>query len=275
MNKKQILILFLFTGTFSKAQFFEMKKTYTGGHYAFSHFNEDDINKFVVHFNQLWASDLKTGFHQYKGNERGQTFTTSGFRFIFGKEETKWTASMDYAYGFGKDKNEAEFQNGIIQHMDVKFRNNQINFSFGVAKNENKVWLEGLYSTNLGKVIIEYSTEHLNGIQSFGTEYKLNGIYVSTIKTMEFGAQASYKYKKYVFYARAMFPALVIGPGKKERMFVDARSSGTDPKDFPSEYNTYVNDPQAHVSANGSLQSTGFKGLSYGFGMFFLLGKDK
>ncbi|MFI5203595.1 MAG: hypothetical protein ACHQF2_03775 [Flavobacteriales bacterium] len=273
--KKCILILFLLVGSFSHAQLFEMKKTYTGFHYAFSRFNEDGINKFVVQFNKMYETDIESGFQQYKGNERGQTFTTSGFRLIFGKKETKWTVSSDYAFGFGKDKNEVVFKNGMIQHMNMKFRNNQVNLSFGITKDENRVWLEALYCTNLGKIILEYSTEHRTGVTSFGTEYKLNGVYVGHIKTMEFGVQASYKYKKYVFYARALMPALIIGPSKKERAFVDERSSQTVPKDFPSDYNSFVNDPAGHTSRGEYLQSTGFKGFSYGFGMFYLIGKDK
>lgn len=273
--KKYLLVLLVLAGTCAQAQLFEMKKTYTGFHYAFSRFNEEAINKFVVQFNQMWQNDLEKGFHQYRGNERGQTFTTSGFRVIFGKKETKFTASTDYAYGWGKEKNKAIFKNGIIQRMDMKFRCNQVNLSFGITKNNNKVWLEGLYCTNLGKIILEYSTEHLNGVKSFGTEYKLNGIYIGHIKTMEFGVQLSYKYKKYVFYARALLPTIVLGPSKNERAFTDARSSQPDPKDFPSDYNSYINDPAGHVARKEYLQSTGFKGFSYGFGMFYLIGKDK
>lgn len=271
--KKYFFLAFMLGATLTQAQLFEMKKAYTGFHYAFSRFNEDGINRFVVQFNDLYRNDLKTGFHQYKGGERGQTFTTSGFRVIFGKGATKFTLSTDYAYGWGKEKNEAEFNNGIKQYMDLKFRNNQVNLSFGITKNENKVWLEGLYCTNLGKVILEYSTKHLDGQQSFGTEYKLNGVYTGFIKTMEFGAQASYKYGKFVFYGRVLFPAIVIGPGKNERSFTDARTSQEAPSDFPSEYGTYVVNPTQYISTGGSLQSTGFKGLSYGFGMFYFFGK--
>lgn len=273
--KTIILAGLLLMGNIAQAQFFKMKKAYTGGHFAFSNFNPDGINQFVVQFNQMWGADLETGFSQYKGNERGQTFTTSGMRFIFGNDENmKYTFSTDYGYGFGGKKNEAVFKNGVIQHMDLKFRNNQINFTFGITKNKDKVWLEGIYSTNLGKVILEYSTEHLNGVQSFGTEYKLNGVYTSTIKTMEFGAQATYKYKKYVMYARVLFPAVVIGPKENERNFVDERS-GYSPNDFPANYNSYISNPQGYASTGGALQSTGFKGLSYGFGIFYLIGKDK
>lgn len=265
---------FILLTAVTHAQFFKMKKTYTGGHYAFSKFNPDDINQFVVQFNQMWTGDLETGFSQYQGNERGQTFTTSGLRFIFGNsEDMKFTFSTDYGFGFGKHKNEAVFKNGIIQHMDLKFRNNQVNMTFGITKKEDKVWLEGIYSTNLGKVILEYSTEHLNEVQSFGTEYKLNGVYTSTIKTMEFGVQATYKYKKYVMYTRVLFPAFVIGPDKNERNFVDERT-GYSPNDFPTDYNGYVSNPQGY-NTTGAMQSTGFKGLSYGFGIFYLIGKDK
>jgi hypothetical protein len=273
--KKTILLLLTLVCTQAHAQLFELKKTYTGFHYAFSRFDEDGINKFVVQFNKMWEADLNEGFHQYKGNERGQTFTTSGFRFIFKIGERHFTASTDYAYGFGKEKNEATFKNGMTQHMDIKFRCNQVNLSFGIAKKDNKVWLEGLYCTNLGKMILEYSSEYPNGVTSFGTEYKLNGVYVGKIKTMEFGVQASYKYKKYVFYGRALMPAFVIGPSKAERAFVDERSSQVSPKDFPSDYNSYVADPAGHTSRSEYLQSTGFKGFSFGFGMFYLFGKEK
>jgi hypothetical protein len=273
--KKLFTAAFLLTMMSVHAQVFVLKKTYTGYHYGFSRFNEDGLNKFVVQFNKMWGDDLQEYFHQYKGGERGQNFTTSGFRFIVGKKETKWTFSTDYAFGFGKDKNEAVFKNGIRQHMVVKFRNNQVNLSFGITKKEEKFWLEALYCTNLAKVIIEYSTEHTNGVQSFGTEYKLNGIYIGTIKTMELGAQVSYKVKKYVFYSRVLFPIAVIGPDKNARNFIDERSGYTAPNDFPSDYDSYVNDPQRYVSEDHSLKSTNFKGLSFGFGMFYLIGKNK
>jgi hypothetical protein len=227
-----------------------------------------------VGFNQLYQKDLKTGFHQYKGNERGQTFTTSGFRVIFGKNDTKFTASTDYAYGWGKEKNEAAFNNGITQHMDILFRCNQINLSFGITKKNNRVWIEGLYCTNLGKTIVKFSTEHQNGVQSYGTEYRLNGVYTGTIKTMEFGCQFSYKWKKYVFYARALMPAITMGPSASERDFVDEKSSQPSPNHFPSDYGTYVSDPSS-MSGKQFLQSTNFKGFSYGFGMFYLIGKSK
>jgi hypothetical protein len=125
-------------------------------------------------------------------------------------------------------------------------------------------------------VIIEYSTEHTNGVNSFGTEYKLNGIYIGTIKTMELGAQVSYRRKKYVFYSRVLFPLAVIGPDKNARSFIDERSGYTAPNNtFPSDYESYVNDPQRYVSEDLSLKSTDFKGLSFGFGMFYLIGKNK
>lgn len=273
--RKLLLMASMLSCTLVHGQLFELKKTYTGFHYAFSRFNAGDINRFVVQFNQKWRNDLDKGFHQYKGKERGQTFTTSGFRVIFGKQEVKFTASMDYAFGWGKEKNEARFKNGIEQHMDLKFRNNQVNFSFGITRNENKVWLEGLYCTNLGKIILEYSTEHLDGERSFGTEYKLNGVYTSNIKTMEFGVQLSYKHKKVVLYTRALVPAIVMGPGKNNRNFVDARTSYEAPNDFPSNYDSYVDDPTGYVAQKGALTSTGFKGFSYGFGMFYLIGKNK
>ena len=273
--KKIILLTIALSGGMCKAQLFDMKKTYTGYHYAFGRFNADEINRFVVQFNKMYEGELAEGFHQYKGNERGQNFTTSGFRVVFGKGETKYTASTDYAFGFGKEKNEAEFKNGLKQHMVMKFRNNHINLTFGITKKENKYWFEGIYCTNLGKTIIEYSTEHKNGVNSFGTEYKLNGVYIGNIKTMEFGGQVSYKYKKYVFYTRVLMPAIVIGPGKNERNFIDERSGYDAPNDFPSEYNAYVSDPQGYTTGDESLKSTGFKGFSYGFGMFYLFGKDK
>lgn len=274
--KHKLTLLLLLTSTLSQAQLFELRKAYTGFHYAFAHYNPDGLNKFVVQFNKMYEADIETGFHQYNGRDRGQTFTTSGMRFVFGKQENKWTASTDYAYGFGNEKNEVVFKNGMRQHMNLKWRTNQVNLSFGITRKEDKVWLEGLYCTNIAKVILEYSTEHANGDVSYGTEYKLNGIYVGTVKTMEFGVQASYRYKKkYIFYARALFPTFVVGPSKKERSFVDARSSYSDPKDFPSDYNSYVNDPAGHMSRGESLQSTGFKGLSYGAGMFYLIGKVK
>src|SRR5688572_8621741 len=144
--KKCILMGLVLLGSVAQAQF-TMKKTYTGGHFAFSNFNPDGINKFVVQFNQMWSADLETGFSQYKGNERGQTFTTSGMRFIFGDDESNFTFSTDYGFGFGNTKNEAVFKNGIIQHMDLRFRNNQVNLTFGITKKEDKVWLEGIYST--------------------------------------------------------------------------------------------------------------------------------
>ncbi|HTF04244.1 MAG TPA: hypothetical protein VK826_09460 [Bacteroidia bacterium] len=273
--KKILSALALLTIVSAHAQIFEMKKTYTGYHYGFGFWNPDGLNKFVVSFNDMYRDDLKEYFTQYSGRERGMSFTTSGFRFIVGKKETKWTFSTDYAFGAGKEKNEAVFKNGITQHMVVKFRTNQVNFSFGITKKENKVWIEGLYCTNLAKVIIEYSTEHLNGVNSFGTEYRLNGIYIGTIKTMELGAQFSYKWKKNVFYTRILYPIAVIGPDKGKRNFVDDRSGYEAPNDFPSDYNSYVNDPAGYAANNGALQSTGMKGLSFGFGMFHLIGKDK
>ena len=274
MKRIMVIACCLFTYA-AHAQVFALKKTYTGYHYAFSRFNEDGINSFVVQFNDMYKNNLSEYFHQYTGGERGQNFTTSGFRFILGKSETKWTFSTDYAFGFGKEKNEAVFNNGVKQHLVLKFWNNQVNFSFGIAKKDNKFWLEGLYSTNLAKIILEYSTEHLNGVNSFGTEYRLNGIYTATIKTMEFGAQVSYKYKKYVFYSRFLVPAIVLGPDKDQRTFTDERSGYAEPGNFPSDYNSYVNNPQSYAANNGALSSTGFKGISFGAGMFYLIGKNK
>lgn len=273
---KQVLLLgMLFLTPGIHAQIFALKKTYTGSHYAFSHFDPTGINQFVVQFNEMWSDAIQTGFHQYDGSELGQTFTTSGLRFIWGQNSMKWTASSDYAFGAGKDKNEVVFNNGMTQLMTLKSTCNQINNTFGITLNEEKLWLEALYCTNLGKVLIEYSTLQPNGVESFGTEYKLNGLYTGTLKTMQFGVQTSYKYKKYVFYARAMIPTVVLGPDKSARGLVDAQSSQADPRDFPSNYNTYVNDPQGHVSRLENLQTTNFKGYSYGFGMFYLIGKDK
>lgn len=274
--KKLLALVCALTFTLSVgAQIFDMKKTYTGFHYAFSRFNTDGINRFVVAFNQMYQNDIAKGFHQYKGNELGQTFTTSGFRLIWGKKDIKWTFTSDYAFGWGRDKNKAEFKNGIVQHMDIHMYNNQINSSFGVAMKDNKVWAEILYCTSLGKAVIEYSTEYPNGVSSYGTEYKLNGVYTGNIKTMQFGVQLSHKYKKYVFYGRALLPVAIIGPDKSERTFTDPRNSQYAPQDFPSDYNNYVNNPTAYVSQNGALNSSNFKGFSYGFGMFYLIGKDK
>jgi hypothetical protein len=273
--KKLLTTGFLLVALCAGAQIFEMKKTYTGYHYGFGMWNPDGLNSFVVQFNEMYRDDLKEYFSQYTGRERGMSFTTSGFRFIVGKKETKWTFSTDYAFGAGKEKNEAVFHNGITQHMVVKFRTNQINMTFGIAKKENKFWLEGMYCTNLSKVIIEYSTEHVNGVNSFGTEYKLNGVYIGTLKTMELGAQMSYKWKKCVFYTRVLYPVAVIGPDKDKRNFVDDRSGYEAPNDFPSDYKSYVSDPAGYQANGGALQTTGFKGLSAGVGMFYLIGKDK
>jgi len=270
-----LLLTFLSVSYSLLSQIFEMKKSYTGGHYGFKHVENSGINNFIVQFNQFYSDDLTEKFHQIDGNEFGQTFTTSGFRLIWGKKARKWTASTDYAFGMGKDKNEAHFSNGIEQHMQIRLSSNQINTTFGVALNENKVWLEGMIVNNLSKVMIEYTTVYQNGNESFGTEYKLNGFYSSTIKTMEFGVQASYKYKKYVFYSRAMIPMFIMGPDPRERTFVDSRSNQKDPKDFPSNYESYLNDPKGHIQRNEQLKSSDFKGYSFGFGMLYLIGKDK
>lgn len=274
--KKSLTAVFLLFAVYVSAQIFEMKKTYTGYHYGFGFWNPDGINRFVVQFNEMYHGDLQEYFHQYTGRERGMNFTTNGLRFILASDgETKLTFSTDYAFGAGKEKNEAVFKNGMVQHMVVKFRTNQVNMTFGIAKKDNKFWVEGIYCTNLAKIIIEYSTEHLNGVNSFGTEYKLNGVYVGTVKTMELGAQVSYKWKKNVFYTRVLYPIAVIGPDKDKRNFTDERSGYAAPNDFPSDYNSYVNDPAGYTANDGSLKTTGMKGLSFGFGMFHLIGKDK
>lgn len=273
--KKILAIAALTICVSSQAQIFEMKKTYTGYHYGFGFWNPDDMNKFVVGFNDMYRDDLKEYFSQFTGRDRGMSYTTSGFRFIVGKEETKFTFSTDYAFGAGKEKNEAEFNNGLKQRMVLKFRTNQINMTFGITKKDNKVWLEGMYCTNLSKVIIEYSTEHVNGVNSYGTEYRLNGVYVGTLKTMELGAQVSYKWKKNVFYTRVLYPIAVIGPDKDKRTFVDDRSGYPAPNEFPSDYNAYVTNPTGYSANGGALTTNGMKGLSFGFGMFHLIGKDK
>lgn len=259
-----------------QAQFFEMKKSYTGSHYAFSRFDPDGLNKFVVGFNDRWRDDLNEGFHQYKGSELGLTFTTSGFRVIFGKNEKyKWTISTDYAFGFGKDKNTAEFRNGVEQRMEVRCSKNQVNATFGVALNESKLWLEAYTSTNIAKVLIQYTTVYPNGSESYGSEYKLNGLYRGNLTTQELGLQVSYKYKKYVFYSRAMIPLAISGPKEEERNFIDENNGHEDPTDFPSNYPYYLDNPTAYVAENGQLKSSNFKGISYGFGILYLIGKDK
>lgn len=275
MRSTILLLTFFFIVGACLSQIFDMKKTYTGGHYGFKHVENSGFNNFIVQFNNFYNDDQSEKFHQIDGNEFGQTFTTSGFRLIWGKNDMKWTASTDYAFGMGKDKNEAHFANGIEQHMLIRLSSNQINTTFGIALNENKVWLEGMIVNNLSKVIIEYSTVYPNGDESFGSEYKLNGFYTSSIKTMEFGVQASYKYKKYVFYSRAMLPMFIMGPDVRERTFVDARSNQKDPKDFPSDYESYLSDPSGHIERNEQLKSSDFKGYSFGFGMLYLIGKDK
>jgi len=259
-----------------RAQLFEMKKSYTGSHYAFSRFDPSGLNQFVVGFNDAWRNDLSSGFHQYKGSELGLTFTTSGFRVIFGRrEDFKWTISTDYAYGFGKDKNEAVFRNGVEQHMEVRSSKNQINTTFGIALKESKVWLEAYASTNLAKTLIQYTTVYPNGSESYGSEYKLNGLYRGNIKTMEMGFQVSYKYKKYVFYSRAMMPLFILGPGEEERHFNDESNGHEKPNDFPSNYPAYLYDATAYKNESGHLKSSDFKGISYGFGILYLIGKDK
>lgn len=258
------------------AQLFQMRNAYTGGHYGFSRFDATGLNRFVVGFNDMWRDDLRSGFHQYKGSELGQTFTTSGFRVIFGRNEVyKWTISTDYAYGFGKEKNKAVFTNGAEQRMEVRCAKNQVNATFGVTLKDNKVWLEAYTSTNIAKVLIEYTTVYPNGNESYGSEYKLNGLYRGNLTTMELGLQASYKYKKYVMYSRAMFPLAILGPNESERNFTDERNGHEKPNDFPSNYNYYLNNPSAYVSENGQLKSSDFKGLSFGFGILYIIGKDR
>jgi hypothetical protein len=92
---------------------------------------------------------------------------------------------------------------------------------------------------------------------------------------MEFGVQATYKYKKYLLFARAFAPIFVMGPDEEERNFVDERNNNTQPTDFPSDYNSYVDNPSSYVSENGQLKSTNFKGISYGFGFIYLIGKEQ
>ena len=272
--KKLLLLPFILTYCQCCAQIFDLKKSYTGYHYAHSPFKEDFINQFVVQFNAMWSADLDEGFSQYKGGELGKHFTTSGLRVIWGKN-TKWTASTDYAFGSGKDKNEARFKNGITQHLTLISRCNQINLTFGIVKKEGKVWLEGIYSTNLGKVFIEYYTEYQDGTESFGSEYKLHGLYTGYIKTAELGFQASRRKKKNVFYTRVLFPVMIMGPAKNERNFVDVTSTQSDPRDFPSEYDAYVSNMEKYFSQSGALQSNSFKGISFGVGMFHMIGKNK
>jgi len=274
--QKIFIILCVLMGINVNAQFFTMRHAYSGSHFAFKKINTGDLNRFVVSFNQLWATDIKSGYRQFKDNEFGQTFTTSGMRFVWGQKDMKWTFSTDYALGFGKVKNKVKFTNGIEQSMEVRYTSNQINNTFGISLKENKVWLEALYCTNLSRVFIEYSTIHLSGTESFGSEYKLNGLYKGLIKTMEFGLQTSYRFKKrYVLYARFLMPASIIGPSKDERVMIDERSVHSDPRNFPANYESYVNDPSGHISRNEQMRTDGFKGVSDGFGMLIYLGKIK
>lgn len=265
--------LIVLSTSLSQAQIFEMMKPYTGSHYGFSYFDESGINQFVLDFNEMWKFDISSGFEQYKGTELGQVFSTSGTRFVWGKKDRKWTASTDYALGYGKQKNTVEFNNGMSQIFNLKATSNQISTTFGVALKENKVWLEGMYVTNLTRILIEYATIHQNGVESYGTEYKLNGLYKGTIKTMGLGFQASYRKGKYVFYTRMILPVVIVGPSKMERVFVDERNSQLEPNEFPSNYESYVNDPSGHISRGEQLNTENFKGFSYGFGMLRLFGK--
>ncbi len=255
------------------AQIFEMMKPYTGSHYGFTHFDPAEINQFVIDFNEMWRDDIETGFDQYSGSELGQTFAVSGTRFVFGKNETKWTFSTDYAIGTGKKRNEAVFKNGVTQIFNLRSTSNQISTTFGVALKENKVWLEGMYTTHLKKIVVEYATVHLNGIESYGTEYKLNGLYKGTIKTMELGIQTSYRKKRYVMYARVMYPFVIVGPDANERRYFDERTSQPEPNAFPANYQTYVNDPQGHLDRGEHMNTELFRGLTYGFGIYRLFGK--
>jgi len=265
----------LCAATKANAQFIQMKKTYTGSYYGFKRIDPAGLNKFVVGFNEAYGSGMTEKFHQYKGGEFGQTFTTSGFRLIFGNGENKWTLSTDYAFGMGKDKNEAVFTNGVEQHMTVRYSTNFITTTFGRTFKENKYWLEGMLTTNLSKMFVEYTTVYPKGQESFGSEYKLNGLYTANLKTMELGVQATYKYKKYLLFARAFMPLAILGPDKKERNFVDERNNNASPTDFPSNYDQYVNNQYAYESENGQLKSTSFKGFSYGFGFIYLIGKEQ
>lgn len=272
--QKTVLAFFVLVALQSNAQFFTMRHPYSGSHFAFKQLNVGDLNRFVIGFNQAWAQDIQSGLRQFEEGEFGQTFSTSGMRFVWGKKDMKWTFSTDYAIGFGKAKNEVHFTNGIEQRMEVRYTSNQINNTFGISLKENKVWLEGMYCTNLSRIFIEYSTIHLSGKESFGPEYKLNGLYKGLIRTMEFGAQASYRFKKrYVLYGRVLIPVAIIGPDKSERFFTDEQSVHSDPRNFPTNYETYVNAPADHVSSNGQMSTEGFKGLSYGFGMLIYVGK--
>jgi len=275
MRKLYLGVSLLLTSLTAHAQFIQMKKTYTGTYYGFKRIDPAGLNKFVVGFNERYGAGMSEKFHQYKGGEFGQTFTTSGFRFILGNGENKWTFSTDYAFGSGKDKNEAVFTNGVEQHMEVRYSSNYITTTFGRTFKENKYWLEGMLTTNLSKMFIEYTTVYPNGQESFGSEYKLNGLYTANLKTMEFGIQATYKYKKYLLFARAFAPLFVMGPDEKERNFVDERNNNSAPTDFPSNYNTYVDNPATYVSDNDQLKSTNFKGISYGFGFIYLIGKEQ
>ncbi len=272
---KNFLLLTLLITHVASAQIFEMVKPYTGGHYAFSRFDPNGVNQFAVQFNNLWAADISSGFSQYSGKELGQTFTTSGMRFVWGKKAMQWTASTDYAFGFGKEKNEAKFSNGITQIMNLRATSNQINTTFGVALKENSVWLEGMYCTNIARVFIEYATVHRNGVESYGTEYKLNGLYKGLIRTMGIGAQVSYRKGKYILYSRMLMPVVIVGPGKNERVFTDDQSTQPQPNNFPSNYENYVADPATYSSGNQGLQSSDFKGFSFGFGFFYIIGKTK
>ena len=261
--RKLLLFMILLNVFCVTAQTFTLRHPYSGSHYGFKKIDPSTLNNFVIGFNQMWSADIVEGFQQYDGGEFGQTFSTSGMRFVWGKKSVQWTASTDYSIGTGKSKNKVEFSNGIEQNLTVRYTSNQINNTFGVALKENKFWLEAMYCTNLSKLIVEYSTTHLNGVESFGSEYKLNGLYKGLIRTMEIGAQTSYRFnKRYVLYARVLFPMKVAGPSTSERGLINAQSVQSEPKDFPENYDTYVNDPEGHVSRKEGMNTTGIKGLS-------------
>ncbi|MCB9233283.1 MAG: hypothetical protein H6581_16620 [Bacteroidia bacterium] len=276
MRTLTLIFLGIASFQFGRAQLFTLRNPYTGGHQAFTHFDPDGLNQFVVQFNLMYANDLKTGFSQYKGSELGQTFSTSGLRFVWGKKKVQWTASSDASFGIGKKRNTATFKNGLEQNLFLRYTSSQVNVTFGVALKENRYWLEALYCTNLGKIYLEYSTVHLNGVESFGPEYRLNGVYEGTIKTQELGLQASMRFgKRFVLYTRAFYPIAITGPKADERYFTDARTTRDEPNNFPSNYDNYVQDPVTYANEHQGLNSGNFKGLSYGFGLLMMLGKTE
>jgi hypothetical protein len=76
-----------------------------------------------------------------------------------------------------------------------------------------------------------------------------------------------------VFYSRILYPIITTGPDDAERFLTDERSTRPAPNDFPSNYENYVQDPDAYTAGNQGLSTNGFKGLSFGFGMFIIFGK--